>query len=122
MRTKLVLTLLAAATLSASAFAAPGASELNSAAVSSVPVIGAHATYKLRQFDFDGVQGVYALSDGRNLRITAEHRKLYAQIGAEKSEIVPVEQNRFATRDDSLRITFDQIPFAQEVTLSEAVR
>lgn len=121
MRTKLVLTLLAA-TLSASAVAAPSATEINPAAVSSVPVIGSHATYKLRPADFDGVLGVYALSDGRNLRITAEHRKLYAQIDGAKSEIVPVERNRFATRDDSWRISFDQIPFAQEVTLSEAVK
>jgi hypothetical protein len=121
MRTKLVLTLLAA-TLSACAFAAPNATEINSSAVTAVPVIGAHATYKLRQAEFDGVQGTYSLLDGRYLRIIAVQRKLYAQIGRDKAEIVPVEQNRFATRDDSLRITFDQIPFAQAVTLSEAVK
>jgi hypothetical protein len=32
---------------------------------------------------------------------------------------VPVAQNRFATRDDSLHLAFDQLPFANEVTLSQ---
>jgi hypothetical protein len=121
MRTQFVPILLAAATLSASAFAAPAnTQDLGNAALASVPVVGSSATYKLRPFEFDGVQGVYPLADGRNLRITTEHRKLYAQIGAEKSEIVPVAQNRFATRDDSLRLEFDQVPFATAVTLSQA--
>jgi hypothetical protein len=123
MRTQLVLSLLAAATVSASAFAAPAnTQDMEGAAVASVPVVGSSATYKLRPFEFDGVTGVYSLSDGRNLRIVAEHRKLYAQIGTAKNEIVPVAQNRFVTRDDSLRLDFDQIPFATQVTVSQAVR
>lgn len=120
MRKQFVLALLATATLSGAAFAAPGANQdMERAAMASVPVVGSGATYKLRLGDFDGVQGVYMLSDGRRLHVTLEHRKLFADVGRGKTEIVPVAQNRFATRDDSLHLAFDQLPFANEVTLSQ---
>jgi len=82
-----------------------------------VPVVG-NAHYKLRPFEFDGVQGAYALADGRTLRISSAHRRLYAELGTTRTEIVAVAQNVFASRDDSMHLQFDQIPFATEVTLS----
>jgi hypothetical protein len=122
MRNQFVLALLAT-TLSGAAFAAPEANQdMERAAMASVPVVGSSATYKLSRFDYDGVQGTYALDDGRHLRVTAKQRKLYAEIGSTIAEIVPVAQNRFATRDDSLRVTFDQIPYATEVRVSELAR
>lgn len=118
MRIQHTLTLIAAATLSLSAFAAPAATQdATSEAVATVPVVG-KAQYKLRPFEFDGVQGTYALADGRTLHVSSEHRKLYARVGAAMTEIVPVSQNVFASRDDGMRLQFDQIPFATEVTLS----
>jgi hypothetical protein len=120
MRNQFVLALLAT-TLSGAAFAAPEANQdMDRAAMASVPVVG--STYKLSRFDYDGVQGTYALDDGRHLRVTARQRKLYAEIGSTSAEIVPVAQNRFATRDDSLRVTFDQIPYATEVRVSELAK
>jgi hypothetical protein len=119
MRNQFVLALFAAS-LSGAAFAAPGANQdMERAAMASVPVVGSTATYKLSSTYFDGVRGVYELSDGRRLHVTLEHDKLYADVGRGKTQIVPVAPNRFATRDDSLRLAFDQIPFASEVTLSQ---
>lgn len=119
MRIQHTLTLIAAATLSLSALAAPAAPAMGDAAMPSVHVVAGPA-YKLRPFEYDGVQGHYALADGRNLRVSGEHRKLYAELGSDKFEIVPVARNVFASRDDSVRLAFDQIPFATEVTLSSA--
>jgi hypothetical protein len=123
MRKQTVLALLAA-TLSGAAFAAPAANhDLERAALASVPVVGSNAAYKLRPFEVDGVRGRYALADGRSLRVTQEHRKLYAEIGNVKAELVPVARNRFAAPDDSLRLAFEQVPFAEpEVTLSELAK
>jgi len=50
--------------------------------------------------------------------VSSAHRKLYADFGHAKFEIVPVAENVFASRDDDLRLAFDQIPFATQVTLS----
>jgi hypothetical protein len=123
MRKQTVLALLAA-TLSGAAFAAPAANQdMQRAALASVPVVGSNAAYKLRPFELDEVQGVYALADGRYLRVTHEHRKLYAEIDGAKAEIVPVARNRFASPDDSLRLAFEQVPFAEpEVRLSELAK
>jgi hypothetical protein len=118
MRIQHTLALIAAATVSLSALAAPASTEVNTEAVSSVHVAG--ATYKLRPFEFDGVQGVYWLADGRTLRVSSAHHKLYAELGQAKTELVPVAQNTFVTIDESTRLQFDQIPFATEVTVSAA--
>lgn len=119
MRIQTTLTLLAAATLSLPAFAAPpaAAADTGDAAMPSVHVV-AGAAYKLRPIEFDGVQGSYALSDGRTLRVSSARHRLYAELDAARFEIVPVAQNVFASRDAALRLAFDQIPFATEVTLS----
>jgi hypothetical protein len=122
MRTQLVCTLLAAAALSAPAFAAPPASQDMNAAVASVPVVASSGARRLLENELDDVKGVYKLSDGRTLHVTAENRKLYARLGAAKSELLALAQTRFVTRDDSLRLDFDQIPFATEVTVSEPAR
>lgn len=122
MRIQHTLALLAAASLSLSAFAASSAanSDTGGAAMSSVHVVA--ASYKLRPVEFSGVQGSYALSDGRTLRVSSARHKLYADLGQAKFEIVPVGQNVFASRDDALRLAFDQIPFATEVKLSSIDR
>lgn len=118
MRIQHTLALIGAATLSLSAFAAssPSNAETGSPAMSSVHVVA--ASYKLRPIEFEGVQGAYALADGRTLRVSSARRKLYAELGQARFEIVPVAHNMFASRDDAVRLAFDQIPFATEVTLS----
>ncbi len=120
MRIQHSLTLIAAATLSLSALAAPPAAETADAAMSRVHVV-AGASWKLRPADIAGLQGSYALSDGRTLHVSSARRKLYADLGQARFEIVPVARNEFASRDDAVRLSFDQVPFATEVTLSSAL-
>lgn len=119
MRIHTLLALLGAVTLSASALAAPAAVP-DATASSAMPVevvSGAH--YKLRPIEFDGVQGVYQLDNGQVLRVTSAKRKLYAELnGQGKAEIVPVAQNVFFSREDDMKLVFDQIPFATDVTLT----
>jgi hypothetical protein len=117
MRTPTLMTLVAALALSASAYAAPSVTpDATSAAIASVNVTG--TSYKLRPLEFDGVQGVYNLSNGQVMKVSAEHRKLYMELNGAKSEIVPVAQNTFVSREDDTKLVFDQIPFATDVALT----
>ncbi|TFW34672.1 hypothetical protein [Massilia horti] len=123
MRNKLTLALLVAAAVPAFAFAAPADNQnaVNDA-ITSVPVVASTSAYKLRPFEFDGVQGVYGLDDGRVLKVKAKHRKLYATIGDDNAEIVPIAPNTFATRDNAMMLRFNEIPFATDVTVSMAAK
>lgn len=123
MRIKLPLALLAVAAVPVCAFAAPAANQdAGSGAMTSVPVVATTSIYKLRPFEFDGVQGMYGLDDGRVLKVSARHRKLYAAIGDHNAEIVPIAPNTFATRDQSMTVRFNEIPFATDVTVSMAAK
>lgn len=117
MRIAQVLTLIGAAALSLSAAAGPANTAGNADSMATVNV--AHETYKLRSADLSAVPGTYALDDGRTLRVSAEHRKLYAEVDGVKKEILKVGGTRFASRDDSLRVSFDTADsVASDVTLS----
>lgn len=120
MRLTHVLTLAAVATVSLSASAAPPAANADATVTVSAPAI--RASYRLDPSQFKAVQGVYALEDGRTLHVTAEHRKLYAEVDGEKTEIVAVAPNRFASRDDAMRLAFDSDTLATDVTMNVAVR
>ncbi|GAB3429281.1 hypothetical protein NX773_09600 [Massilia solisilvae] len=119
MRLTHVLTLAAAATVSLSASAAPAA---NVDATVNVSAPAIRASYRLDPSQFKAVQGAYALEDGRTLHVTADHRKLYAEVDGEKTEIVPVAPNRFASRDDAMRLAFNSDSLATDVTMNVAVR
>lgn len=121
MRIQQTLVLIAAAGASLSALAAPPsvANEAAGAAMASVPVVG--ASYKLQPSELEGVQGEYALTDGRTLRVTSVHRKLYAQLGQASTELVPVAANVFVSRDEAMRVQFDAAPFATRVKLDVRV-
>lgn len=117
MRTLTLLTILGIASLSASALAAPSVTPDAgncSMAVQLVP----GTSYKLRPAEFDGVLGRYSLSNGQTLKVTAEHRKLYAEIGQSKAELVAVAKNTFVSRDEDMKLVFDQIPFATDVAVT----
>jgi hypothetical protein len=118
MRTPTLMTLAGALALSASAFAAPSTTPAaTSAAIASVNVNA--PAYKLQAVEFEGVQGVYKLSNGQVMRVSAEQRKLYMELdGGARSEIVAVGQNTFVARQDDTRLVFDQIPFATDVYLT----
>ena len=123
MRIHPTLALIGATALSLPAFAADS---LNTGAASAPALpdvhIVANASYKLSPIEFDGVQGTYALDDGRTLHVSSAHRRLYAELGKDRVEIVPLARNVFASRDRELELRFDQIPFATNVTLAQAAR
>jgi hypothetical protein len=119
MRIQPTLSLLAAA-LSLSALAvSPAASAATAGTAISSVHVSAGAAYKPRPIEFEGVQGSYALSDGRTLRLSSAHGKLYAELGHARIEMMPVAPNVFATRD-GMRLAFDRTPFATEVTLASS--
>jgi hypothetical protein len=98
--------------LSASAFAAPSVTP-NAGASATVPVQTVRGNaYKMHLGDMAQYKGDYLTDTGR-LRVSFEGRKLYAAIGNEqKTEIVPVADNTFVTRDEQTRIVFDALPNA----------
>lgn len=114
MRIAHVLTLIGAAALSFSAAAEPTSVDTAANAMPTVNV--AHA--KLHAEDINAVLGTYALQDGRTLRVSTAHRKLYAEMNGVKKEIVKVGGARFASRDDAMRVSFDAGSSTDEVTVS----
>lgn len=121
MRMHTLVIALGAAVLSASALAAPPNSTADAGSAAMVPAQTVNgSSYKQRPVEFDGVQGSYDLSNGETMRISSQHRKLYAQIGGRgKAELVAVAPNVLVSRDDSLRLTFDQLPFAAGVRVTQ---
>ena len=119
MRTSTLLAILASVTLSSAALAAPPAvaPAASNAAIMSVQTIQGQP-HALRAGEVDGITGTYHLADGQTLRVSYEQRRLFAEMGKRKSEIVPVAPNTFAARGDAFRLVFDELPFASAVTLS----
>lgn len=118
MRIASALTLIAAAAVSFSASAAPASTNVDTS-MNSVPV-SAHSAYKLSQTEISGLQGTYSLEDGRTLRVTAHQQHLYADIDGNRTEIVPVARDRFASADDALRLVFNSSEAPTDVTVSTA--
>jgi hypothetical protein len=119
MRTFTLLAILGAAALSAPAFAAPAAitpAAASAALVAVQTIPGQH--HALRQGDVDDVVGSYDLSDGRTLRVSYAQRKLFAEVGGSKTEIVPAGQRTFVSSNADMKLVFDQLPFANNVALT----
>ncbi len=104
MRIAHVLTLIGAAAVSFTAAAAPAASTADTA-MSQVSV-SASSLHKVTEGDLIGMQGSYLLADGRTLRIAGSGNRVYADLGDTRTEILSVGPNKFASRNDSLRVTF----------------
>jgi hypothetical protein len=119
MRTLTLLAVLGAMSMSASALAGPaGASGSGDSSVISVQTIPG-VSYKPRPAEIEGVQGTYSLSNGEVMKISTEHRRLWAEFNNKrKSELIPIAPNTFVARGDRTTIEFDQLPFATEVTLT----
>lgn len=119
MRTSaILLALIGAVTLSASAFAAPAITpDAGSSAMVAVQTIQG-SSHKMLQSEADAVTGVYNLTDGQTLRVSFEQRKLFAALGERKAEIVPAGQNAFVSRGGDMKLVFDQLPFASDVALT----
>jgi hypothetical protein len=114
MRIAHVLTLIGAAALSFSAAAEPTNVDTTTSTMPTVKV----AHMKLHAEDINAVLGTYALEDGRTLRVSTDHSKLFAEVNGVKKEIVKVGGAKFASRDDEMRVSFDAGSIANEVTVS----
>lgn len=53
------------------------------------------------------MQGVYRLDDGRTLRVSEAHRRLYADVGGGPLEIVHVGHDRFEAVGSDLSLGFE---------------
>lgn len=120
MRTKYALTLVAAATVSFAACAAPAdTSAVASAPVSSMDsanVLASTRNYTLTHSQSDSVKGAYLLKDGRKLQVSGTVSHLYAKVGNQKMiEIVQVAPNVYVSRDDALRLEFSDGDSAYDV-------
>jgi hypothetical protein len=62
--------------------------------------------------------GVYELSNGELLRFGREVNRFYAEMpGTGRVEVVPVDQDEFVEKGGSVRLTFDRVAFATDVTV-----
>jgi hypothetical protein len=119
MRIHHVLTLIGAAALSFSAAAAPASGDANTSTELTAVQVVANSGYKLRQAEFDGVQGTYSLDDGSTLRVKGDHNKLYAEVNGTRKEIVAKAAHVFASRDDAIRLVFEDNVASYDVKLSK---
>lgn len=108
----------AAATFSSiGAVAAPSATADVNAKMIAVQTIqgesGRHASA-----DAATLAGTYPLSNGEVLRVSYERQRLFAEMGARKTELVPTGATSFAGRGTPLQFVFDQVPFATDVTVT----
>ncbi len=65
------------------------------------------------------IQGTYALSNGKSLRLTNMRGKLYADLNQRGlAELVPVAENTFVSRDRDIALEYKPIAFGDEIVLS----
>lgn len=119
MRTLALLAALGATMFSTAACAAPNSTTLDagSPAMVSVQTIQGE-NRKLHAADVGAVLGSYDLSDGQILRVSFQHRKLFAEVGDRKTELVAAGRNTFVARAGDMKLVFDQLPFANDVVLT----
>jgi hypothetical protein len=120
MRIKHALTLIGAAAVSFAASAAPAHG--NTQAVAAVNVTASATHYNPTYSELEGVKGAYVLADGRTLRVSGNNYRLYAEVDGQKTEIVPVAANTFASRDDGLRLVFNDSDLVTDVKVSQPTR
>jgi hypothetical protein len=122
MRIQHFLAFAAAAVLSASAVADPSIPAAASASDNSVNVqAGLSKANRLTPADALHMQGAFQLVDGRVMTVTNQQARLFVELDGKKEELVQVAPQRFMTRDTGARIAFDQVPYAGEVTVNQAV-
>lgn len=121
MRIVQALAFTALATLSLSAFADPSIAP-SSATASAVMDSSTHSAYRLTQDEAEHMRGSFRLTDGRMITVTNRMNKLYVELDGKREEMVPVAPKKFVTRDTGARIAFNQVPFADEVVVDQAVR
>lgn len=122
MRILQVLAFVGAATLSMSAFADPSIAPSASAASNATAQLQPSMAYRLTKIDAERMRSSFLLTDGRTIKVTNRMSRLFVDLDGKREELVPVGQNQFVTRDSGARLTFNQVPFADEVVLNQAAR
>jgi hypothetical protein len=79
-----------------------------------------HAAYRLTPDEARHMVGTFKLDDGRTLTMTSRQSKVFAEFDGKREELVPVGANRFVSRDTGAELTFNQVPFGDEVKLNQA--
>jgi hypothetical protein len=122
MRTKLLIAS-AVALVSFNASADDSGAVTHDTAAGRVNVVGAQpARTPMMAATFAGVQGVYVLDDGRQLRVTGKTgagngRTLYADLGDGPVEMVQVGHGRFVGAGRDLGISFEDYVDARPATV-----
>ena len=122
MRILPVLAFVGAATLSMSAFADPSIAPSASVANNTTAQLQPSMAYRLTKDDADHMRGTFGLTDGRTITITSRLNKLFVDLDGKREELVPVGPNRFVTRDTGARLTFNQVPYPEDVVVNQAAR
>jgi len=78
--------------------------------------------YRLTADDARHMRRSFDLSDGRTLVVTSERSRLYAELDGKTEELVPVAANTFVARDSHTRLTFNNVPYADEVVVAPAAQ
>jgi hypothetical protein len=110
MRTPSLYLLALAFAFSSTALAAPSVTPA-SAEADAIPLQTVHGkSYKVPYGLLALYKGEYRTDKGEVLRVSFEHRKLFASIDRQtKVELVPVADNTFVTRDEQNKIVFDPL-------------
>jgi len=122
MRILQVLAFAGAATLSVSAFADPSIAPSASVANNATAQLQPSMAYRLTKDEAERMRGSFLLTDGRTIKVTNRMSKLFVDLDGKREEMVPVGPNQFVTRDSGARLTFNHVPFADEVVVNQAAR
>ena len=122
MRIVQALAFAAAATLSLNAFADPSVAPSSATASAVMVSPSSHGAYRLTTDEAEHMRGSFRLTDGRTITVTNRMNKLYVDLDGKREEMVPVGPKKFVTRDTGATVAFNQIPFADEVVVNQAVR
>jgi zona occludens toxin (predicted ATPase) len=118
MRKYHVLAFLGAAVLSVSACADPSIAS-SQAAANTVTVQGSgFSAQRLTPGEAEHMRGTFRLDDGRVMVLSTTRNRLFAELDGKREELVPRGQNSFSTRESGTRLTFDQVPFPNDVVVS----
>ena len=122
MRIVQALVFAAAATLSLSAFADPSVAPSSATAGAVMVSSSTHSAYRLTQDEAEHMRGSFRLTDGRTITVTNRMNKLFVDLDGKREELVPIAPKKFVTRDTGATVAFNQVPFADEVVVNQAVR
>jgi hypothetical protein len=109
-----------AATLSLAAAADPVVQPAQLTQADTAP-LQENRAFRLTPDEAHRMRGAYQLDDGRMLVVTSHRSQLYAQIDGKTEELVPVADHAYVARDSRVRLTFNPVPFGDEVVVTPAL-